>query len=195
MKLSLIVAMGWETAAIGYKGGLPWPRIKQDVQHFMDVTKRAGTVIMGRKTWESIGSKPLPGRRCVVMSHRIGDMAQTVPSTVDLARGVVGAQFMAEKTGCEEAVVIGGAQIYKLFLDADLIDTLYLTKIDIPHTMPADTFFPGGVPQSGDAWQIQRQENVPQSEWPVGICGLRFLTMLRNRERVPTRTIAAAAEA
>lgn len=75
-KLILISAVA-PNGAIGHNGKMPWPRVAEDLAWFKEVTLNH-TVIMGRKTWESLGEKPLPQRRNIVLSHK----APPVPLSV-----------------------------------------------------------------------------------------------------------------
>lgn len=145
--LSLIGAAA-ENWAIGYKGAIPW-HISEDFKYFKKVTK-GHTVIMGLATWISLPSKPLPGRRNLVVSN--------VPvSEEDLASG---AEFFPsleaalEAAGTQEEVfAIGGGMIYRQTIK--LAGKVYLTKV---HTVvePADTFFPE---VEAELWQeVSRSE-------------------------------------
>jgi dihydrofolate reductase len=108
---------------IGIEGDLPWPKNKRDMQWFKDHTKD-GVVLMGRTTWESIGSKPLPNRINVVVTTRhlegpdytlAGDMENIVNKT-------------KEKYPDNTIWIIGGADIYEQALPH--CDKLYLTRIN-----------------------------------------------------------------
>jgi dihydrofolate reductase len=137
MLLSMIVAVG-EGGEIGRDGVLPWPKLARDMQWFRDKTM-GKPVIMGRKTWDSIPAdmRPLKGRANIILSrtHRFMDGygdAYTVPD-------VDAALTMAEFEGGNEAVVIGGAEIFNQFIDR--ADRIYLTRVGIA-VPDADTFFP-----------------------------------------------------
>lgn len=129
MKLAIIVAVA-ENGAIGKDNQLLW-RLPDDLKRFKQLTM-GSPIIMGRKTFESIG-KPLPGRTSIVISRSQG----SYPEGVLVVSSVEGAIEEAKKLGAETAFVIGGGEIYKLFLP--LTDTVYLTKV---HTsVEGDTFF------------------------------------------------------
>ena len=101
--LSMIFACD-EKGAIGRDGELPW-RQSTDLQHFKRLTLNK-TVVMGRKTWESIG-RPLPNRRNIVMTRRgVEDQVETMSAEEVLV--------LSEH---EEVVIIGGGEIYDLFLE------------------------------------------------------------------------------
>lgn len=124
-----MVAMD-RTGAIGFNGDLPWGRsLKGDLAHFKRITQ-GGSIIMGRKTFESIGSKPLPNRENIVLSSKPSGVpgvltALSLSSAYALARYLI--------------FVIGGAQVYCQALDD--MDELYITYVDAEFT-EADTYFP-----------------------------------------------------
>lgn len=140
LQLSLVVAMG-ENGAIGRDNGLLW-RLGPDMRRFRKITT-GHPLIMGRKTWGSIG-KPLPGRDMIVLTR---DTARPLSGQADgvlladsPAEAVEIAHACAEQRGVTGAMVIGGAQIYKEFLPE--ADRVYLTLVqDSPE---ADAFFAGG---------------------------------------------------
>ncbi len=133
--LSLIVARA-RNGVIGQEGELPW-RLKDDLAHFKRVTLGA-PLIMGRRTWESLPVRPLPGRANIVLSR---------DCTYDAAGGRVYASFvtawqagraMAARDGRREVFVIGGAAVYTLALP--FTQRIYLTEVE---ASPAgDTHFP-----------------------------------------------------
>jgi dihydrofolate reductase len=130
MRVSIIAAMS-ENGVIGRGGRLPW-HLADDLKRFKRLTM-GHMLVMGRKTWESIG-RPLPGRRMVVISRQPNyrpDGAQVVPS-LDAALAI------AESTGDDEAFIIGGAEIYRLALPR--ANRLYLTRVHA--NIAGDTYFP-----------------------------------------------------
>ena len=131
MIVSLIAAMG-ENRVIGKGGRLPW-HLPLDMQHFKKLTVDH-TVVMGRKTFESIG-RPLPGRHNIVLSSRPGNAA-----------GVTWVTSLAEARAAagevEEVMVIGGGRVYTQLLPR--ADRLYLTHIDAE--VGGDTHFPDYEP-------------------------------------------------
>jgi dihydrofolate reductase len=129
MTISLIAAVS-ENGAIGRKGELPW-YIPEDLEYFKWSTL-GKTVIMGRKTYESLG-KPLPGRVNIVLSRQPG---------LVLSGCVVSPDFDTLLQTYQEALdwmIIGGAGVYELALP--YVHRLYLTEV---HTQvkDADTYFP-----------------------------------------------------
>jgi dihydrofolate reductase len=137
MKLSLIVATANKNA-IGRNNELPW-HLPQDLKYFKSVTL-GKPVIMGRKTFESIG-KPLPGRTNIVVTRQkdwkfAGVLvAKSVEEALE-----IGQQFRNEQDSlAEEIMVIGGAEIYRHALP--IAKRVYLTRIDV-NVDGADAFFP-----------------------------------------------------
>jgi dihydrofolate reductase len=128
--ISIIVAMD-ERRGIGANNKLPW-RLSSDLRRFRQLTM-GHHIIMGRKTYESIG-KPLPGRETIVVTRNPDYKAEgcrTVHSVED-------AISLAVRHGESEAFICGGAEIYAESLG--FADRIYLTLV---HTESnADTFFP-----------------------------------------------------
>lgn len=128
MRIALIVAMA-ENRVIGRNNQLPW-RIPADLRHFKTLTL-GKPVIMGRKTYESIG-RPLPGRGNIVITADSGYQAEgcQVVHSVEQALEAAGS--------CEEAMIIGGAKLYRQTLEN--ADRLYLTLVKAEPE--GDTWFP-----------------------------------------------------
>ncbi len=128
MTVSIIAAVA-VNGVIGREGGLPW-RLSADLKRFKALTM-GHHVVVGRRTWESIG-RPLPGRTLVVVSR-------TLERPVD---GVLVAGSFAEALraarGDTEVFVAGGAEIYRLALP--LADRIYLTRVHA--SVDGDTQFP-----------------------------------------------------
>lgn len=126
----MIVAMA-RNRAIGKGGDLIW-HLSADLKHFKQVTM-GKTVVMGRKTYESLpGKRPLPGRRNVILSERM----EMAPEGFELANSVE--QVIRGCADSEEVMIMGGGSIYEQFLP--LANRLYLTRLD--KSFEADTFFP-----------------------------------------------------
>ncbi len=125
--ISIIVAAA-ENDVIGNHGELPW-HLSGDLQRFKAVTM-GKPIVMGRKTWESIG-RPLPGRQNIVITRQTGFTADgcDVVGSVDAAIAAAG--------DAEEIMVIGGSEIYALFLPR--ADRLYLTRVHAE--VEGDAFF------------------------------------------------------
>lgn len=134
MKLSMIVAVA-ENGVIGRNNSLPW-YLPNDLKYFKQTTM-GKPVIMGRKTYESIG-KPLPGRTNIVITRQ----ADYQPEGVKVVNSVEAARELAESVclidGQEEAMIMGGAEIYTLALPHT--DRLYLTEVHAD--VEGDAFFP-----------------------------------------------------
>lgn len=137
MKRMLIVAMD-EQGVIGKDGALPW-HLPADLKRFKRITigpeSSLNAIIMGRKTFESIG-RPLPFRLNIVLSRdpRFTAMGCLVCSLVEEAFRV------AEERGCAMAFVTGGTSVYKEVLQRRLVDELLVTRVH--HAFEGDTFFP-----------------------------------------------------
>lgn len=138
MKLALIVAAATNNA-IGLNNQLPW-HLPQDLKYFKSTTL-GKPIIMGRKTYESIG-RPLPGRTNIVITRQQGWqagpevlVAHNIDQALELARNVVG------EGADTEAMVIGGAEIYLSCLPR--ADRVYLTRIE--KDVEGDAYFPALV--------------------------------------------------
>jgi dihydrofolate reductase len=151
MKLSLIVAVA-ENGVIGARNGLPW-RIPADLKRFKLLT-RGHPVIMGRKTYDSIG-KPLPERRNIVITRQDGWTAAGVESVATLEAAIK----LCERE--PEIFVIGGAQIYALALPH--ADRLYLTRVH--RIVDGDAYFPRWEDQ--EFRLIQREEHPETADNPL----------------------------
>lgn len=147
MKLSIIVAAA-KNGVIGCNNQLPW-HLPQDLKYFKSVTL-GKPVIMGRKTYESIG-KPLPGRTNIVVTRNKDWLAVgglVVANSFE--QGLVEAQKVLDTTplASDEVMVIGGAEIYGAALD--LADRIYLTSVDI--APEGDAFF---APLDESEWTLK----------------------------------------
>lgn len=130
--VSIVVAMD-ERDGIGRAGGLPW-RLPDDLRQFKALTL-GKPVVMGRRTWDSIG-RPLPGRLNIVVSRqpRLALPGATVVPSLAAALQAAG--------DVPETCVIGGAELYRVALPAT--DVLHLTRVHA--VTDADTFFPPWEP-------------------------------------------------
>src|SRR5262245_41471215 len=154
MRVSIIVAVA-ENGVIGRDGTLPW-HLPDDLKRFRQLTM-GHAVVMGRKTWESIG-RPLPGRQMIVVTRQ----ADYHPHGVHVAASLDDALQTARAAGDDEAFVIGGAEIYRHALP--LADRLYLTRIHA--TVEGDTLLPNW--DDGN-WRLVRREHHaadPKHEYP-----------------------------
>lgn len=133
--LSMIAALDAENG-IGKNNDLMW-NLPADMQFFKETTK-GHIVIMGRKNYDSIPEKyrPLPGRINVVLSHQTDFEAPGCLTFTSLNACLESLELQHE----QKAFIIGGAQIYQLALDSNLVKEIYLTHIE--KVYHADTFFP-----------------------------------------------------
>lgn len=151
MKISLIVAAA-ENGVIGKDNQLLW-RLPDDLKRFKQLTL-GHPIIMGRKTYESIG-KPLPGRTSIVITRSPNYEAEGVLVVDSLEKAI----DTARQKEAEEAFVIGGGEIYREALTKNLVDKIYLTLV---HTeIEGDTFFQ--IPSQAD-WTTVSQNNNPADE-------------------------------
>ena len=145
--ISIIVAVSTNNV-IGAQGELPW-RLSDDLQHFKKATM-GKPIVMGRKTWESIG-RPLPGRQNIVVTRQAGFRAEGCDVVMSFDEGIVAAG------DAEELMVIGGSQIYELALPQ--AGRLYLTRV---HTeIEGDAFFPE---VDAAAWRLISDEQHAADE-------------------------------
>ncbi len=135
MKCALIVAMG-KHREIGKDNDLLW-KLPRDMKFFKETTE-GHTVVMGRKNWESIPERfrPLPNRKNIVISRNPDYVAEGAILISDLKEISLHHNVDSGK----KCFIIGGAQIYQLALEQDLIDELYITQVH--ETFEADTYFP-----------------------------------------------------
>ena len=134
MRISLIVALS-QNHVIGRNNNLPW-YLPNDLKYFKQVTMGL-PIIMGRKTFESIG-KPLPGRTNIVITRNAQWNADGVRVVASIEEGIKLAEAISEIDGRDELMVIGGDQIYRLALP--LVDRLYLTEVHAH--VEGDAYFP-----------------------------------------------------
>jgi dihydrofolate reductase len=176
MPLTLIAAMT-EDRVIGRGNALPW-HLPEDLRHFKGLTL-GHPVIMGRKTWESVGT-PLPGRRNIVVTRREGFAAPGADVAPSLAAAL---RLVAEEP---EVFVVGGAELYRGALP--LADRIHLTVI---HTreVEGDTHFPAF---EGPDWVLAEERHLPadaRHAWPLSF---RRYDRVRERTRAGARTPEAS---
>ena len=157
--ISYVVAVS-KNGVIGREGGLPW-HISSDLKRFKEITM-GKPVVMGRKTWESLPRRPLPGRRNIVITRQrdFAPEGAEVAATPEEALGLCG--------DVPEVAVIGGGEIYRLFWP--LVDRLYLTEVDLE--VAGDTHFPAVSP---DEWREVGREHHPRGERDSASFTLRIL--------------------
>ncbi len=140
MMISIIAAIG-KNNELGKNNKLLW-KLPADMKRFREITS-GHTVIMGRKTFESIG-KPLPDRRNIIITRNENylrdsvDVVHSLEEAIDRAR-IILAQILAQNSQEEEIFVVGGAEIYREAMP--IADKLYITQIKA-EDKGADSFFP-----------------------------------------------------
>jgi dihydrofolate reductase len=153
MIIALIVAAS-ENNAIGHNNQLPW-HLPGDLQYFKAMTI-GKPVIMGRKTFESIG-KPLPGRDNIVISRQKDYSAEGIKLVSSLDEAIILGESINLINGAEEVMVIGGAQIYAEALD--LADRVYLTRVH--GQVEGDAYFPA---LDATSWRETGREDILAKE-------------------------------
>lgn len=126
MKILFVAAVSMDgyVAQSAEQNSLEWTS-KEDTQFFVQKTKEAGVVVMGRKTFDTIG-RPLKGRRLIVMTRQpsLSFEGEGVEYTTASATALI-EQLASE--GVEQVVIAGGPQIWSLFLEAGLVTDVFLT--------------------------------------------------------------------
>lgn len=125
-KLTLVVAVA-KNGVIGRDGALPW-RLSSDMKRFKAATI-GKPVLMGRKTWDSLPRKPLPGRQNLILTRDADFKADDAWVYTDLDAMLAAARAMAEAAGVAEACVIGGAQLYNAVLPR--ANRIVLTEVNL----------------------------------------------------------------
>lgn len=133
----VIIAAVAANRVIGRDGDMPW-KLSTDLKRFKAMTL-GKPVVVGRKTFESFGGKPLPGRPHVIVTRDASYGADGVETAASLEQALERAQAIASETGAEEVVVIGGGEIYAQAMAA--ADRLYLTHVEAD-IADGDTLFP-----------------------------------------------------
>ena len=167
MKVSLIVAVA-KNGVIGKDNDLIW-HLPQDIRFFKEITI-GHHVIMGRRNFESIPHKyrPLPNRTNIIITRQSEYKAEEciVVNSVETALEI------AKDNGDIEPFIIGGGQIYRIALEENLVDKIYLTKIH--HSFKGDTFFPE---LSSDWKETNKTENKADEKHKYNY---DFITLERN---------------
>lgn len=157
LPVSLIVAVT-RNQVIGRDNQMPW-HLPADLRYFKQRTL-GKPIIMGRKTWESLG-RPLPGRLNIVISRQMNTELAGAEVFADLEAAIERGQAWATEQGVDEVMVIGGGQLYQQALT--LAQRVYLTRIDLE--LEGDTFFPVLEAQQ---WQQVVAEAHPAQESEPG---------------------------
>lgn len=166
-KIVLVVAAA-RNGVIGRDGDLPW-RLPSDLKRFKQLTL-GKPVLMGRKTWESIG-RPLPGRPNIVITRDATFSASGAAVVSSLDEGLAAARREAERLGVDEICVIGGGQVYAQAFDR--ADILHVTHVEAD--VEGDTRFPEIDPA---VFEKLLEEPIPQGEKDSH--AMRFVTWRRK---------------
>lgn len=153
MKFSLIVAVS-SNGVIGRCGKLPW-RISADLRRFKSLTM-GHWLIVGRKTWESIG-RPLPGRRIFVLTRQ----PEYHPHAEGIVTGCSLEDLPQEMRTDDEVFVAGGSEIYKLTMPR--ASKIYVTRVHA--VIEGDTFFPDLDPRIWECVSSEKHEADETNEW------------------------------
>jgi dihydrofolate reductase len=151
LKVSLVAAVA-QNRVIGRNNQLLW-RIKSDLQHFRKLTL-GKPVIMGRKTYESIG-RPLPGRDNIVVTRDKAFAREGIVVVFSLDEALDKAQALGKSRGTDSIMVAGGGDIYQQTIH--LADHLFITEVDM--TVEGDAWFPA-IDRS--QWQEMHREICPK---------------------------------
>ena len=144
--ITLIAAMA-NNRAIGLDGDMPW-HLPGELKHFKAVTM-GKTIVMGRKTWESIG-RALPGRQNIVISRNPDYAAESCLVVQSLEEAL-------QRSESEEVMIIGGGQLYRQALP--IASRMILTRVDCEPD--ADTWFPRW---SQDDWREESRRSQPADD-------------------------------
>jgi dihydrofolate reductase len=162
LKRSLVVAVA-RNGVIGRDNALPW-RLPADLAHFKKVTI-GRPVVMGRRTYESIG-KPLPGRQNIVVTHNRTYSAPgcTVVGSLDEA--------WRAAAGADEVCIIGGTTLFEETLP--IADVIHFTQVEAD--VEGDTFFPRFDPSEWQEREVARHAADERNAYPI-----RILELTRKR--------------
>lgn len=167
LAISFVVAIA-QNGIIGHEGDLPW-KLSSDLKRFKALTL-GKPVVMGRKTYQSIG-KPLPGRENIVITRDRSFRAEGVHVVGSVEEALELGERLARRDGGHEVVVIGGGQIYAQTLDRATV--LHVTHVE--SELEGDTRFPRIDP---DIWQSGDEEHIPVG--PKDIYPTRFVSYRRR---------------
>ncbi len=145
MLLSLVVAASTNNA-IGLHNKLLW-HLPNDMKFFKNITW-AMPVVMGRKTFEALAGKPLPGRLNMVITRQ----ADFKAAGISVVRSLEEASAIAAKADYKELYIIGGGEIYKQAIA--IADRIYITRVDA--VLDGDAFFPEIDPRQ---WQLSSEQS------------------------------------
>ena len=161
MMINLIVAVS-ENDAIGKDNKLLF-HLKDDMKNFKRLTT-GNVVVMGRKTYESIG-KPLPDRINVIISRRVHENSENVKWVTSLEDAI-----NTSKDNGVDIYIIGGGSIYREALEKDIVDRIYLTRVK-KKVDDADTFFP--KLDYDKKWMINKVNGYKEGMIEYDICEIQ----------------------
>jgi dihydrofolate reductase len=165
MDIALVVAMA-DNGVIGRGGELPW-HLPEDLKYFRAVTM-GKPIIMGRRTYESIG-RPLPGRANIVVTRNSAFHAEGVDVAATPEAAIRVAERRATEAGVAEIMIIGGAEIYRTVLPR--ANRIYLTEVH--EAAEGDTVFPDF---DRDEWrETSREDRATESGVEIS-----FVVLERN---------------
>lgn len=147
--ISLIVAMD-KNRVIGFNNDMPW-HLPNDLRHFKNITT-GHTVVMGRKTFDSIG-RVLPNRKHIVLTRS----NQSFPEEVEIVRDLDSILQYAKENESEEIFIIGGGELFKQMLP--YADKMYITLIE--ESFEGDVFFPEFAHSE---WELVEKEKGEKDE-------------------------------
>ena len=175
MIVSLIAAMSAETRGIGWQGALPW-RLPEDLQRFRRLTM-GHALIFGRKTYDSLGGRELPGRRLIVLTRR-GLRAEGVRTAPSLEAALEAA---AGELQDPEPFIGGGGEVFAEALAKALADRMFLTLVH--SRVPADVFFPE---YPAEQWRVTEWEEHPADQ--ANPLPMTFQTLECTHSKAPARS-------
>lgn len=183
--LNIIVAMAQDSRVIGLEGGMPW-KLGADLRRFKKITV-GHTVVMGRKTWESIPEKyrPLPDRQNIVLTRQPGYLKR-IPDGVGIASSLEEAVETHQALSCSpvadqwgDLFIIGGESVFAEALPK--AGRIYLTVV-LDYEDDGDTFFPGDPWEEFEVDPEFTEEVVPADD--KNSHPTRYV-VLRRREGAP----------
>lgn len=168
-KIVAVVARS-TNGVIGVDNGLPW-RLSSDLKRFKTLTM-GKPMIMGRRTWDSIG-KPLPGRVTVVVTRNPHFAAEGAHVAANPAEALATARRLAAQMGANEIIVAGGEEIFRALLHQ--IDVIEITEVALQSL--GDAHFP---PLDPTEWREIARENPPRG--PKDEAAFAYVTLMRRRD-------------
>jgi dihydrofolate reductase len=172
--VSLIAALSAENRGLGWQGSLPWHQPK-DLQRFRRLTM-GHALIFGRKTYDSLGGRELPGRRLIVLTRR-GLQAEGVRTAPSLEAALDAASGELQDP---EPFIGGGGEVFAEALAKGLADRMFLTLVH--GQVPADVFFPE---YPAEQWRVtEREEHAADQDNPLP---MTFQTLERTDSKAPAR--------